>query len=227
MERREHHRAQLRLPVRLRWSTPFGQKIEVCETLDVSRGGLRVPCGEEHAPGVPLWVTFPFDVSLGDGQPEMLAKVVRASGGNGDHFGNEQQNARGIEIAGSPEGKNGVERPSVALHFELAGRAPANGNGHVHEPERRSHPRRRLAVPIRVRTGNVPWFEEAMTLDVSANGVRFLSTREYRSGEHLFVSFASSTTAPWVGAKEFRSRVSRVDMMPHSAALAISLSRLP
>jgi len=227
MERREHHRAQLRLPVRLRWSTPFGQKIEVCETLDVSRGGLRVPCGEAHAPGVPLWVTFPFDVSLGDGQPEMLAKVVRTGGGNGPGTGSAEPNGSKTATACTAEGENGFERPSVALHFELAARAQANGNGNVQEPERRSHPRRRLAVPIRVRAGNIPWFEETMTLDVSANGVRFLSSREYRSGEHLFVSFASSTTAPWVGAKEFRSRVVRVDVMPQTAALAISLSRLP
>src|SRR5256885_17249724 len=99
MERREHHRAQLRLPVRLRWSTPFGQKTEVCQTLDVSRGGLRVPCAEAHAPGVPLWVTFPYDVSLDDGQPEMLAKVVRASGGNG---------------GGSGEGNSGLTGTSAA-----------------------------------------------------------------------------------------------------------------
>src|SRR5713101_5152797 len=82
MDRREHHRAQLRLPVRLRWSTPFGQKTEVCKTLDISRGGLLVPCNEAHALGVPLWVTFPYDPSLRDGQPEMLAKVVRVTPGS-------------------------------------------------------------------------------------------------------------------------------------------------
>src|SRR5256885_2599398 len=203
MERREHHRAQLRLPVRLRWSTPFGQRIEVCETLDVSRGGLRVPCGEAHAAGVPLWVTFPYDISLGDGQPEMLARVVRANGGNGAEGVNARENGSKTATASVFEKENGLERPSVALHFDLAARAHGNGNSHVHVPERRSHPRRRLAVPIRVRAGNVPWFEEAMTLDMSANGVRFLSNREYQNGEHLFVSFASAATAPWVGAKEF------------------------
>jgi PilZ domain len=227
MERREHHRAQLRLPVRLRWSTPFGQKIEVCETLDVSRGGLRVPCGETHAPGVPLWVTFPYDVSLGDGQPEMLAKVVRASRSDAAEAVNAQHNGSKTAMTVVVAGENSVERPSVALHFELTARAHGNGNGHAHEPERRSHPRRRLAVPIRVRAGNVPWFEEAMTLDVSADGVRFLSNREYQSGEHLFISFASAATAPWIGAKEFRSRVVRADAMLQSAALAISLARLP
>src|ERR1700688_3551754 len=59
MDRRKHHRVQLRLPARLRWTTPFGQKTEVCETVNVSRGGLLVPCQEVHAEGMPLWVTFP------------------------------------------------------------------------------------------------------------------------------------------------------------------------
>ncbi len=60
MDRREHHRVQLRLPARLRWTTPFGQKTEVCTTVDVSRGGMLVPCREPHAEGMPLWVTFPL-----------------------------------------------------------------------------------------------------------------------------------------------------------------------
>ena len=76
MDRREHRRAQLRLPVRIRWNTPFGQKTEVCKTLDISRSGLLVPCQDTHAPGVPLWVTFPYDSSMGDSQPEMMAKVT-------------------------------------------------------------------------------------------------------------------------------------------------------
>ena len=78
MDRRDHHRVQLRLPARLRWTTPFGQKTEVCASVDVSRGGMLVPCREPHAEGTTLWVTFPFDASLNVGQPEMLARVVRA-----------------------------------------------------------------------------------------------------------------------------------------------------
>jgi hypothetical protein len=224
MERREHHRAQLRLPVRLRWTTPFGQKIEVCETLDVSRGGLRVPCREAHAPGVPLWVTFPYNVAFGDGQPEVLAKVVRAcSGSNGGRYAEVKKDSAGVIV----KERDGAQPPSLALHFEITAHGQRNGNGHVTERERRSSVRRRLAVPIRARAGNIPWFEEAMTLDVSAEGLRFLSSREYRSGEHLFVTFESLASAPWVGAKEFRSRVVRVEVVPQSAALAISVSRLP
>src|SRR5215471_14842442 len=77
MVTREHHRARIRLQARLRWTTPFGQKIELCQTIDASRGGLLLSSGESHSVGVPLWVTFPYDASVPDGQPEVLARVVR------------------------------------------------------------------------------------------------------------------------------------------------------
>src|ERR1700683_3756894 len=79
MDRREHHRVQLRLPARLRWTTPFGQKTEVCGTVNVSRGGLLVPCQEAHAEGTSLWVTIPYDAAHPYGQTEILARVARSS----------------------------------------------------------------------------------------------------------------------------------------------------
>jgi hypothetical protein len=123
MDRREHHRVQLRLPARLRWTTPFGQKTEVCTTVDVSRGGMLVPCREPHAEGMPLWVTFPFDASLTVGQPELFARVVRvtvyvhegvAKKKNGN--GNGHSNGNGHPQAGN--GANGHG---------------ANGNGNRHK----------------------------------------------------------------------------------------------
>src|SRR5712664_21731 len=182
MDRREHHRAQLSLPVRIRWNTPFGQKTEVCKTLDISRTGLLVPCQETHAPGVSLWVTFPYDSSVGDSQPEMLAKVVRVGLGR-------------------------------------------NGNGHGKERERRDSPRRPLALPIRVRPEHIPWFEETMTIDVSAHGLRFVSNREYREGERLLVSFDPAALAPWPTASESPVRVVRIGGIPESAALAVTIVR--
>jgi len=127
MDRREHHRVQLRLPARLRWTTPFGQKTEVCTTVDVSRGGVLVPCREPHAEGMPLWVTFPYDNSLIVGQPEVFARVVRATvmvrddaaaakkkNGHGNGHGNgHQKNGNGVN--GHGHGGNGSN---------------GNGNGH-------------------------------------------------------------------------------------------------
>jgi hypothetical protein len=211
MDRREHHRAQLRLPVRIRWNTPFGQKTEVCKTVDISRGGLLVPCQEMHAPGVTLWATFPFDSSMGDGQPEMSARVVsmRSLGnGNGSKPSNCDSAAR-----------------AVALHFASSLRPESNGNGHAREWERRHNPRRALAIPVRVRPPHIPWFEEAMTIDVSAQGLRFLSSREYQQGERLLVSFDPAASAPWPTASETAARVLRIEPVPASAALVVTISR--
>jgi hypothetical protein len=211
MDRREHHRARLRLPVRIRWNTPFGQKTEVCKTLDISRGGLLVPCQEMHAPGVTLWATFPFDSSIGDNQPEMLAKVVSMRPlGNGN---------------GSKPASADSTAQAVALHFAPPFRPESNGNGHGKERERRLSPRRALAIPVRVRLPHVPWFEEAMTIDVSAQGLRFLSSREYQQGDRLLVSFELAVAAPWPTASETNARVLRIEPVPESAALAVTISR--
>ena len=211
MDRREHHRAQLRLPVRIRWNTPFGQKTEIGKTLDISRGGLLVPCEETHAPGVPLWVTFPYDNSLGDSQPEMLAKVVHvrpARNGNGRNANGDRSKER-----------------TIALHFSWSWRPDPDGNGHTKERERRDSPRRPLALPVRVRPAHIPWFEEAMTIDVSAHGLRFLSSREYQEGDRLLVSFDPLASSPWPTGSETPARVVRIEAVPESAALAVTISR--
>jgi hypothetical protein len=68
----------MRFPARLWWTTPVGQKIEWAETRDRSPSDLLVSSREFHAAGVPLSpVTFPYDASPPDGQPEVLARVVR------------------------------------------------------------------------------------------------------------------------------------------------------
>src|ERR1700680_4045563 len=178
MDRREHHRAQLSLPVRLRWSTPFGQKTELCKPSDISCGGLLVPCGETHALGVPLWVTFPYDPSLRDGQPEMLAQVVRVApcltGSNGNAAtGTKEKSMTGSEAA------------AIAVQFQPLFHAEGNGNGHAKDLERPRSPRRPLGVPVGLPPAHLPRSQEAMTSDVSAQGLRFLTTREYAQGANL------------------------------------------
>jgi hypothetical protein len=232
MDRREHRRVQLRIPARLRWTTPFGQKTEVCDTLNVCRGGVLVPCQEAHAPGMTLWVTFPYDASVPYGQPEILARVVRSAttdqngysaNGVGEFaFPNGEKTA----LCDGGENTNGVYVAAAALRFEIASRPASNGNGHRRELERRASPRRPLALPVRVRPEHVPWFEETMTLDISAEGLRFLSSREYEAGQHLIVAFESAASSPWPAAAEFRSLVVRVDPVPQSPALAITVYRL-
>ncbi len=243
MDRREHHRVQLRIPTRLRWTTPLGQQTEVCETVNVSRGGLLVPCKENHAAGISLWVTFPYDASMPFGQPEVLARVVRSSrsghtvlledgreavpaGGevsetkNGSHNGEQNGTSNGAKN-GAGSG-NPCCSAAAALRFEIAPHATTNGNSH-REIERRTSPRRALAVPIRVRPESVPWFEETMTLDFSRESLRFLSNREYQPGEHLIVSFEEPATSPWPSAGEVRSLVVRIDGVPQTPALAVTV----
>ena len=93
--------------------------------------------------------------------------------------------------------------------------------------ERRDGPRSPFAVPVRVRLEHIPWFEEAMTIDISAHGLRFLSSREYQEGDRLRVAFAPTASGPWPSGSEAAARVARIEPLPESAALAVSISREP
>ena len=138
MDRRDHHRVQLRLPARLRWTTPFGQKTEVCTTVDVSRGGVLVPCREPHAEGMPLWVTFPYDNSLIVGQPEVFARVVRAvvlvcedvakkkNGNSNGHSNSRHKHENGSN------GHNGSGNGNGHKYGNGNGNGNGHANGHHH-----------------------------------------------------------------------------------------------
>ena len=304
MDRRDHHRVQLRLPARLRWTTPFGQKTEECASVDVSRGGMLVPCREPHAEGMTLWVTFPFDASLTVGQPEVLARVVRAvvvvrgeavtagakkknvngnghgnghrasgngsngQGGNGNGNGHKNGNGNGnghhgdeavvfrspsateaaalesarrtSDVHGSIEtaaatAARGAEvalaeefLTLVALQFEIApnrGVGPGYAIVPLRDVERRAAPRRAMVVPVRVRTEQMPWFEETMTIDCSADGLKFRSNREYARGEFLIVSFEGAATSPWLGVTESLLMVVRIESEPDVAELQVAVCR--
>src|SRR5438477_5432622 len=148
MDSRQHRRVRLRRSVRLRWTTPFGQKIELASTIDVSRSGALVSTKEPHSKGVMVWLTFPYDASLSDGQPEILARVVRC--------------AEALEVIRGANAREKVQTPSaveqersakldqltraigffdtpfaVAFQFEEQPHSSANGHAQRHEPERR------------------------------------------------------------------------------------------
>jgi hypothetical protein len=239
MDNRQHRRVRLRLPVRLRWSTPFGQKIELANTIDVSRGGLLVSTKESHTPGVAVWVTFPYDASLSDGQPEILARVARcdevleviratnarekiqsASASEQERSAKLDQLARALGIANAPA------TFAVAFQYEEQARSSTNGNSDRREPERRGSLRKALAIPVRVHPERIPWFEEAMTIDISPEGMRFRGHRGYQPGERLNIAFEDSASAPWHGAGEFLSHVVRVTPVAGSAALDVSVRRV-
>jgi hypothetical protein len=238
MDRRQQHRAHVRLPVRLRWTTPFGQKIELGNSINASRAGLRVSSKEPHSPGVLIWVTFPYDVSLSDGQPEIPARVVRCdevleviratnarekikmeTASELERLAKLDQLVRALGISDVPA------TFSIAFQFEKQVHATANGNGQQRKIERRTAPRRSLAVPVRIRPEGMPWFEETMTIDFSAKGLRFRSCREYQPGDHLKVAFESLSAAPWPGTSEISARVVRIAPAADSFALDVAVCR--
>jgi PilZ domain len=239
MDTRQRRRVRMRLPVRLRWTTPFGQKIELVNTIDVSRSGLLVSTKEPHSPGMTAWATFPYDASLFDGQPEIPVRVVRCDEvSEVIHSSNAREKG---QTRGEPEREHSARlerlaRPlgvadapamfAVAFRFEELPHSSSNGEAHWCEPERRGSARKALAVPVRVHPERIPWFEEAMTVDFSAKGMRFRSQREYAVGERLKIAFEDSASAPWHGATEFASEVVRVASVPGGAALHVSVRRM-
>jgi hypothetical protein len=162
VEIRRHPRAQLQLPVRVRWRGPIGMRLEVTQTIDVSREGLFVQRAEPCELQTRVWVAFPFDSSVSmTGQPETPARIARV-----------EKAARG-----------GYH---VALHLELAPRvAPRPPKN-----ERRSSPRIPFALPIFVRAAGAPWPEESMTQDISRSGARFLTARIFSKGDALLATLS-------------------------------------
>lgn len=186
-ERRKHPRAQVTMPVRLRWPGPLRQTTEITETLDVSRGGLLVYSVDGPHPGRALWLTFPFENSMIAPEPEILAHVLRverrASGGS-----------------------------FIAIHFD--GPAVSSAKPLV---ERRLAPRTAIGVPVSVRAPSCPWPEDAMTLDVSADGLSFITPRVYTVGDTLKVAMLPGVTpSGWSSPGEIAARVVRVALVPVS-----------
>jgi hypothetical protein len=159
IELRKHPRAQLRLPVRIRWQSPLGLRLETSRTIDVSREGLLVHRAEPCAPTSRLWIAFPFDPSTrASVQPETPARVVR--------------------VENETEGGH-----RVALHLELPPRDTLRPAGF----DRRAHARITFALPIFVRPAASRWPEESMTRDVSSAGASFETSHIYASGDEVFV----------------------------------------
>jgi len=159
IELRAHPRAQLQMPVRIRWRGPFGMRLETCKTIDVAREGLHVERAEPCELNGRVWVAFPFDpAEAATVQPETPARVLR------------------VERAG-----NGRYR--VALRLEL----PARTIPRSAAAERRKSLRMPFAVPIFVRASGNPWPEESMTKDISRGGARFESARILGPGDPLLL----------------------------------------
>lgn len=203
-EQRRYPRARLTLCVRLRWPTAFGLVTELAETLDASRGGFLFFRHEPCEPGASLWVTFPWDASVTQVQPEIPARVARV----------KVTPAGGYLVAVTFETSR-PGAPAAALGELRA--APAAG-------DRRQQPRFPLALPIRVRAQDWPWPEETMTLDISGRGVLVETPRIYSPGAIVRVVLPYGS---WVSAGEVPARVVRVEPVPGSVTQRVALALLP
>jgi hypothetical protein len=152
--------------------------------------------------GHPLWVTIPFDPEAPGAQPETLARVVRcAQPDQGNHDGwNVAMYFEGADDSG--ERRDATQR-----------RKNQNGAGS------------KIALPIHVRPLHVPWHEEAMTLEVSPDKLKFVTNREYTFGQRLLVSFGSEGTAPWSGEGEWETQVTGIEMEAGNDSLCVTVRR--
>ena len=104
-----------------------------------------------------MWVTIPFDPESSGAQPETLARVVRCQQRQDDSW-----------------------KWNVAMQFEGAAHAkPARQNGNLEARKNQNGSGTDISLPIRVRPEHVPWHEEAMTLEVSRDKLKFVTNREY------------------------------------------------
>jgi PilZ domain len=129
-------------------------RLEVTETIDVSREGLLIRREEPCNPLARVWVAYPFDASAAATQPETPARIARVQGGAKGGF-------------------------YVGLQFQLPPRdSPRSAND-----ERRRSARFSFALPMFIRPSDSFWPEESMTQNISNSGALFESARAYRAGE--------------------------------------------
>jgi hypothetical protein len=198
-DRRPHPRAELALPVRLRWLGPFGLETEITQSWNVCRSGVLVASGEPRHAGSLVWVTFPFDEESALAEPETPARVAWCHAGRG-----------GIQMLGiafdarNPAGGNGYLR----IPRGAASVAGSNTRKYFEIGERRRRKRFALAMFVHVsRTvlpgtyalsahEDAPWPEETMTVNVSHSGVLFSSLRIYEAGDRLTVTYPKGAVLP-------------------------------
>ena len=207
MQRRLHPRVRLRLPARLRWSAPLGQRTEKCETINVSRGGLLLACNDVPGEGHPLWITFPFDPEASGAQPETLARVVRRV---------EASAESSAQLTG---------RWKAALQFEATAHLQPRRKGSRGAQAKQNGAGSKIALPIHVRPEHIPWAEEAMTVEVDREKLKFLTNREYELGQRLLVSFDSPSEAPWSGEGEWETRVTGIEMEAGKESLYVTVQK--
>ena len=198
-DRRPHPRAELALPVRLRWLGPFGLETETTQSWNVSRSGVLVGSAQPRHEGSLVWVTFPFDEEFALVEPETPARVAWCHAGRGgiQMIGiafDARKPAGGNEYRRIPRGTTSVAGSNTRKYFEIG--------------DRRRRARFALAQFVQVsRTvlpgtyalsahEDAPWPEETMTMNVSQSGALFCSLRMYEAGDRLTLTFPKGAVPP-------------------------------
>jgi hypothetical protein len=181
----------------------LGQRTDQCETVNVSRGGLLLACEEAHGVGHPVWVTIPFDPQSSGAQPETLARVVRCL----------------------PANQEKLPGWNVAMHFENVAHPQTRGNGSIRADKSQNGAGNKISLPIRVRPLRVPWHEDAMTLEVSRDKLKFVTNRQYSFGQKLLISFGAGGEAPWTGDGEWETQVTGIEMEAGSESLCVTVRK--
>ena len=203
-DRRRRPRAQLELPVRVRWLGPFGLETEVTQTCNASRDGLLVSSALPRQHGTLVWATFPFDPAVAFTESETSGKVVRSEPASGDS----------CRIAISFHASDLASLVAASTAKEFSGRSE--------HADRGGQPRIPLAYLVRVTRNarrskefDLPLespfrAEDAMTVDVSPNGMIFCTLRIYSAGEKLLIAaqvglkLSSERRAQVVGVRRSR-----------------------
>jgi hypothetical protein len=87
--------------------------------------------------------------------------------------------------------------------------------------ERRPSERTPIVVPVSIRPAGAPWPEEAMTLDVSASGMRFETSRIYEPGEGVRVRLHFGR---WADAGEIAAHVVRTEPVAGTAEQEVAVA---
>lgn len=131
-------------------------RLEMTETVDVSREGVLIHRNDLCEPSGRVWIVFPYARTIGGSvQPETPARISRVAA----------------------DEKGGYW---VALRLEIAPRGALSP-----EQERRRAERVPFALPIFVRSTGFQWPEESMTHDISSSGARFETSNVYKPGQSM------------------------------------------
>jgi PilZ domain len=87
--------------------------------------------------------------------------------------------------------------------------------------ERRTSKRTPIVVPVSVRSAHAPWSEEAMTLDVSASGLRFETSRMHQPGERVHIRLRFDR---WADRGELAARAVRVEPVAEAAEQEVAVA---